>query len=192
MVAGVAGGGRDADALAERRDARARRSCWSSKRSSIPTHRGRASRRRASSSRRSVAPMPDLRRTPATGRQRSAPGCAPTRGDADWPRPRRWWRWSCRRRATTRPFGGPQVDLPRIGTIAPGLKVGPLPDVTPSPSPSVSPSAQPSPTTSATPSASPSPSPTASPTASPSPAPTTVRVLHRHPRLSPLPRLTTA
>jgi cellulose synthase/poly-beta-1,6-N-acetylglucosamine synthase-like glycosyltransferase len=73
------------------------------------------------------------------------------------------------------PFGGPQSDLPRIGSIVPGLKIGPVPAVTPSPSPSVSPSAEPSPTASASPSAQPSPSPSSSPSSSPtaSPVPTT-------------------
>jgi hypothetical protein len=82
--------------------------------------------------------------------------------------------------STNAPFGGPQTDLPRIGNIVPDLKVGPLPDVTPSPSatPSASPSAQPSPSASPSPSTQPSPtpsptsSPTAPPTSSPSPAPT--------------------
>ena len=36
------------------------------------------------------------------------------------------------------PFGGPQADLPRIGNIIPNVKIGPLPDVTPSPVPSAS------------------------------------------------------
>jgi cellulose synthase/poly-beta-1,6-N-acetylglucosamine synthase-like glycosyltransferase len=85
------------------------------------------------------------------------------------------------------PFGGPQVDLPRIGTIAPGLKVGPLPDVTPSPSPSVSPSAQPSPTASASPSPQPSASPTPSPTASPSPAPAPTNSPSAAPTPTPVP-----
>jgi cellulose synthase/poly-beta-1,6-N-acetylglucosamine synthase-like glycosyltransferase len=74
------------------------------------------------------------------------------------------------------PFGGPQSDLPRIGTIVPGLKIGPVSNVTPSPSPSVSasPSTQPSPTASASPSTQPSasPSPSSAPTATPSAAPT--------------------
>ena len=52
----------------------------------------------------------------------------------------------------------PQADLPRIGNIVPNFKIGPLPDVTPSPAPSsgASPSAQASP--SASPSASAQPS----------------------------------
>lgn len=80
--------------------------------------------------------------------------------------------------STNAPFGGPQTDLPSIGKIVPDLKLGPLPDVTPSPSasPSATPSAQPSPSASPSPSTqpSPTPSPTAPPTApsSPSPAPT--------------------
>jgi cellulose synthase/poly-beta-1,6-N-acetylglucosamine synthase-like glycosyltransferase len=66
------------------------------------------------------------------------------------------------------PFGGPQADLPRIGTIVPALKVGPLPNATPSAG--ASPSAQPSPTASPSPSAGPSPTPSA--TATPTAAPT--------------------
>jgi hypothetical protein len=75
------------------------------------------------------------------------------------------------------PFGGPQVDLPRIGNVLP-LKLGPVPDVTPSPLPSStaspSPGATPSPSASAQPS--PTPSPAASPTASPTAAPTPTTV----------------
>jgi cellulose synthase/poly-beta-1,6-N-acetylglucosamine synthase-like glycosyltransferase len=74
------------------------------------------------------------------------------------------------------PFSGPQADLPRIGKIVPDFKVGPLPQVTPSPSASASPSPgtspSPSPSASAQPSPTPSASPTASPTASPAPSPT--------------------
>lgn len=70
------------------------------------------------------------------------------------------------------PFGGPQFDLPRIGNVAPNLKVGPLPAVTPSPSASATPSAQTSSSTSPSPSASPSASPTTAPTTSPTPGPT--------------------
>ncbi len=74
------------------------------------------------------------------------------------------------------PFSGPQADLPRIGKIVPDFKVGPLPQVTPSPSASPSPSPgtspSPSPSASGQPSPTPSASPTASPTASPAPSPT--------------------
>ena len=86
------------------------------------------------------------------------------------------------------PFGGPQADLPRIGNIVPNLKIGPLPDVTPSavaspsasaspsagasPSASPSASAQPSPTPSASPSAPASPTPSVAPTSTPAPTPT--------------------
>lgn len=86
------------------------------------------------------------------------------------------------------PFGGPQADLPRIGNIVPNLKIGPLPDVTPSAvaspsasaspsagaSPSASPSAstQPSPTPSASPSAPASPTPSVAPSSTPAPTPT--------------------
>ncbi|MEA2637808.1 MAG: hypothetical protein QOE18_865, partial [Chloroflexota bacterium] len=68
------------------------------------------------------------------------------------------------------PFSGPQQDLPRIGTVAPGLGAGPT--ATPSPSASASPS--PSPATSATPSpvASPTGTPSAAPTATPTAVPT--------------------
>jgi hypothetical protein len=76
------------------------------------------------------------------------------------------------------PFGGPQADLPRLGNVLPNVKVGPLPQVTPSalpsssatPSPQVSPSASPSP--SGSPTASPSASLTPAPTATPAPTPT--------------------
>jgi hypothetical protein len=69
------------------------------------------------------------------------------------------------------PFSsGPQQDLPRIGTVAPGLGAGP----TPTPSPSASASPSPSPATSATPSpvASPTGTPSAAPTATPTAVPT--------------------
>jgi hypothetical protein len=76
------------------------------------------------------------------------------------------------------PFGGPQADLPRIGNVVPAVKLGPIPQVTPSalpsssatPSPSASPSAAGSPT--ASPSASLTPAPTATPAPSSTPAPT--------------------
>jgi cellulose synthase/poly-beta-1,6-N-acetylglucosamine synthase-like glycosyltransferase len=65
------------------------------------------------------------------------------------------------------PFGGPQADLPRIGTLVPNLKLGPLPNVTPSPSLSPSPSASASPSPSASAAASPTAAPTPTPTAAP-------------------------
>jgi cellulose synthase/poly-beta-1,6-N-acetylglucosamine synthase-like glycosyltransferase len=89
--------------------------------------------------------------------------------------------------STNAPFGGPQTDLPRIGTIAPGLKVGPLPNVTPSPSASTTPSAQPSPTASPTASAQPSPTPSTSPVASPTPSPTASAVPTPTPAPTPTP-----
>jgi cellulose synthase/poly-beta-1,6-N-acetylglucosamine synthase-like glycosyltransferase len=63
------------------------------------------------------------------------------------------------------PFTGPQTDLPRIGNVV-NLRIGPLPDTTPSALPSPSISASPSANASASPSASVQASPTAS--ASPS------------------------
>jgi hypothetical protein len=72
------------------------------------------------------------------------------------------------------PFGGPQADLPRIGNLVPNVKLGPIPDVTPSPSasPSPSPSASATPSPSASVSSSPTVSPTAAPTPTPGPTPT--------------------
>ncbi|MGA8635497.1 MAG: glycosyltransferase [Candidatus Dormiibacterota bacterium] len=70
------------------------------------------------------------------------------------------------------PFGGPQADLPRIGNIIPNVKIGPLPDVTPSPVPSTSASPSAAASPSASPSASAQPSPSTSATASPTAAPT--------------------
>jgi len=70
------------------------------------------------------------------------------------------------------PFSGPQQDLPRIGSVAPKLGVGPTPTPSPSATASPSPSTSPSPVTSPTPSGSPSPTPTPAPTPTPVPSPT--------------------
>jgi cellulose synthase/poly-beta-1,6-N-acetylglucosamine synthase-like glycosyltransferase len=69
------------------------------------------------------------------------------------------------------PFSGPQQDLPRIGSVAPKLGVGPTPTTSPSASASPSPSTSPSPVTSPTPSGTPSPAPSPTPTPAPTPTP---------------------
>ena len=119
VIAGVAG----ATAMLVRSPSvathRARAAARSSKPSCIPTRRGRVSRPRASSSRRSVAPMPARRRTPATGRNAGDRGCLPLAVTGRGGDSGRRLRWSSPRRATNAPFGGPQADLPRIGNIVP-------------------------------------------------------------------------